>query len=212
VRGPLSRSSPNKTCFNQRHHPAAGASRKRPLRRPLFPPVCSYFTRTLFMTPTHRRLLQQIRFREKRRAESLSRASSCLPSLGFLFQPLLPTATGWLALEPTGVPWHKKFTRMNLPVRDPLPATPPPVGRIHQPEPPRESVSISTWNVANAAPCYWRHSTRYSLVNAVIRCCERRCFKSCCIDHVQFPGLSLRSIERDKFSCCYWGSRQAALY
>ena len=33
--------------------------------------------------------------------------------------------TGWLALEPTCVPWHKRFAVINLSVSEPLSAAPP---------------------------------------------------------------------------------------
>ena len=33
--------------------------------------------------------------------------------------------TGWLALEPTGVPWHKRFAVVNLAIPEPLSAAPP---------------------------------------------------------------------------------------
>ncbi len=34
-------------------------------------------------------------------------------------------STGWLALEPTGVPWHRRFAGMRLSTTEPLLAPPP---------------------------------------------------------------------------------------
>ena len=37
--------------------------------------------------------------------------------------------TGWLALEPTGVPWHKRFAVINLSRQEPLSAAAAPVAQ-----------------------------------------------------------------------------------